>query len=54
MSAKEIAKHTDGTITTVNRKLKKMVGRKVEKKFRKVQVGRANHKMRVGYYRYKR
>ena len=53
MNAKQIARETNGTLTTVNRKLKKMVGRRVEKKVRKVQVGRSNHKMKVGYYRYK-
>lgn len=54
MTAKEIANQTDGTITTVNRKLNKMVGKMVEKRYRRMQVGKANHKMKVGLYRYKR
>lgn len=54
MTAKEIANQTNGTITTVNRKLNKMVGKMVEKRYRRMQVGKANHKMKVGLYRYKR
>lgn len=54
MNAKEIASQTNGTITTVSRKLKKMIGKKVEYKVKKEKVGNANRKIAVRYYRYKR
>lgn len=54
MNARQIAKETNGTLTTVNRKLKKMVGKGIERKVRNIKVGKANHKIPVRFYRYHR
>ena len=54
MSAKEIANETNGTITTINRKLNKRIGRDIEIQVRKRKVGHANHKIPIKFYRYKR
>jgi hypothetical protein len=54
MSAREIASETSGTLTTVHRKLNKMVGRKVEVKTKRIWTGRGNRKFAIKHYRYKR
>lgn len=54
MSVKEIAKETGSTITSVSRKIKKLVPKTLEKKVKKMQVGKRTSKCPVGYYRYKK
>ena len=53
MSVRQIAKDTGQTITSVNRKIKKLVPRTLEKKVRKVMVGNRSSKCPVSFYRYK-
>lgn len=54
MSVRQIAKDTGQTITSVNRKVKKLVPKVVERRIREVIVGRRSSKCPVSYYRYKK
>ena len=53
MSVRQIAKDTGQTITSVNRKVKKLVPRTIERKVRNVMVGKRSSKCPVSFYRYK-
>jgi predicted transcriptional regulator len=54
MSAKEIAKETKTTLTTVNRKLNRLTkSRHIKKKVKRIQIGKCNHKIPVSFYRWK-
>jgi len=54
VSIRQIAKETGQTIQSVHRKMSRLYPRFVEKKVKKVKVGKRYSKQPVSFYRYKR